>query len=294
MVKVSILMPVYNEEKFILQSVQSILNQDYKDFELIIVDDGSIDGTWDILSRIVDKRLKIYNYGKIGKNAALNRAYEHSSGDWLILFAGDDVMESNSLKQRVESISKFNAANKVVGYSRLRIISENKLFDGMQVPKNKSKGLSSGATVIFSRPIANMFFPIPTGYPNEDTWMGLHFEVFIDQSIHIPIVTTIYRIHENNSLKRTKNFKEASKSLNDRYLIYDEFISRYRNKIDKHKLEELERIVEVEKYRYQGKTIRILLFPGLSFKNRMKFSMSSNSGLYRLKYILSRFLIGWS
>ena len=68
MKKVSILMPMYNSEKYIKESINSILNQEYKNFELIIVDDGSIDSSIEIVKEYNDSRIKSverhgYSYG---------------------------------------------------------------------------------------------------------------------------------------------------------------------------------------------------------------------------------------
>ena len=59
MKKVSILMPMYNSEKYIKESINSILNQEYKNFELIIVDDGSIDSSIEIVKEYNDSRIKL-------------------------------------------------------------------------------------------------------------------------------------------------------------------------------------------------------------------------------------------
>ena len=60
MKKVSILMPMYNSEKYIKESINSILNQEYKNFELIIVDDGSIDSSIEIVKEYNDSRIKLW------------------------------------------------------------------------------------------------------------------------------------------------------------------------------------------------------------------------------------------
>ena len=74
--KVTILTPVKNEEKFIGDAIRSVLNQTYKDFEFIIIDDGSTDKTVDIVKSFDDSRIKlIISQGK-GKNIAYNIGYK--------------------------------------------------------------------------------------------------------------------------------------------------------------------------------------------------------------------------
>ncbi len=292
MPKVSILMPVYNEEKYIQEAIMSILEQDLPDFELIVVDDGSTDNTWEILSKINSDKLKIFNFGKIGKNAAINKAFEKSSGDWIIFFAGDDIMPEGSLKIRYNGIKNYDTKDKVVGYSQLKIISENKIFNGMHLPKNKSKGLSSGGTIIFSRGYANLIFPIPHNYPNEDIWTELHFTFFKGVSVHIPVIASIYRIHSGNSLIRTNNFEVVNQKLHDRYLIYDEFLKKYKQQLDSKSINKLKNMIEGEKYRYKGNILSILLLRNISIKEKLKLLFHSNKYLYFIKYNLSRAFIG--
>lgn len=293
MTKVSILMPVYNEEKYILEAVNSILNQTFKDFELIIVDDGSIDRTWEILKSIKSNRVKIFNFGRIGKNAAINKAFEVAKGEWIIFFAGDDIMPKGSLKARYDGVKDYNFNDKVVGYSQLKIISENKKFDGMHLPKNKSKGMSSGGTTIFSRGYAKLIFPIPNDYPNEDIWTGLHFRFFKGISVHIPVIAVIYRIHSGNSHVRTTDYEVVNQNMHDRYLIYEEFLNKYIHELNKSSISELECMIKGEEYRYRGKTFRTLFIKNMSIKSRLKLFFYSNKFLYLIKYNLSRFFTGW-
>lgn len=73
-IKISVIMPAYNEERYIAESIQSILNQTFQDFELIIVDDGSIDKTFEIASLFEDSRIKVYRQQNLGPGATRNKA----------------------------------------------------------------------------------------------------------------------------------------------------------------------------------------------------------------------------
>jgi glycosyltransferase involved in cell wall biosynthesis len=291
--KISVLMPVYNEEKYIRESVTSIIKQSFNDFELIVVDDGSTDRTWEILCSINSEKLKIFNFGKIGKNGAFNKAFEMSSGKWILFFGGDDIMPAGSLQDRYEGVKIYNENQKVVGYSQLKITSDNKRFDGMHLPKNRNKGLCSGGTTIFSRTFASAIFPIPEGYPNEDIWTSLHFNHFYEKKIHIPIVATIYRVHSGNSLVRTSNFNEINDSLHSRYLIYKEFLKKYINTLDETSKIRLQAFIYAEDYRFNKRPWKIVVLTNLTIKEKVKMIFHSNKYLYLLKYNLSRFFIGW-
>ena len=95
---ISVLLPVYNGQTHLKQAIDSILNQSYQDFELIIVNDGSTDGTLDLIRSYSDKRIVLINQKNIGLSGALNRAIKESRGRYLARQDHDDV----SLPMRFE------------------------------------------------------------------------------------------------------------------------------------------------------------------------------------------------
>jgi len=97
---VSVFIPTYNREKYVFESVCSILNQSFKDFELIVVDDGSTDHTRDILASIKDERLKVYfNDKNMGIPYTRNRGIELASGEYFALLDSDDVATVDRLRE---------------------------------------------------------------------------------------------------------------------------------------------------------------------------------------------------
>jgi len=88
---ISVLLPVYNGQAYLRQALDSILNQSYSDFELIIVDDGSSDGSLEIIRACTDKRIVLISQENIGLAGALNRAIEKARGKYLARHDQDDV-----------------------------------------------------------------------------------------------------------------------------------------------------------------------------------------------------------
>lgn len=121
---ISILMPVYNVEPYIEEAVNSILNQTYENFELIIVDDCSTDNTYKILEIMSqkDKRIKLYK-NKINSKICktLNRALELSTGDFIARMDGDDISETN----RLEILKKYLDDHKECSLVGSQIVSIN-------------------------------------------------------------------------------------------------------------------------------------------------------------------------
>lgn len=89
---VSILLAVYNGEKYIKKSIDSILNQTYTDFELLIGFNGTIDQSKNIVNEYKDDRIKIFDYGMdSGKSKTLNKMLKHANGEWIAIQDDDDI-----------------------------------------------------------------------------------------------------------------------------------------------------------------------------------------------------------
>ena len=100
---VSIIMPSYNTAKYIEESIQSVLNQTYKNWELIIVDDCSTDNTDEIVSQFNDKRI-IYLKNEQNSGAAIsrNRALREAKGKWIAFLDSDDLWLPEKLERQIQ------------------------------------------------------------------------------------------------------------------------------------------------------------------------------------------------
>ena len=92
---VSIIMPVYNCEKYISEAIESVLSQSYQNWELLIVDDGSTDNTAEVMREYAEKSDKIRTIFKEngGVTSARLRGVQESTGDWIAFMDGDDYIE---------------------------------------------------------------------------------------------------------------------------------------------------------------------------------------------------------
>lgn len=108
-VKVSVLMPVYNGEKYLEEAINSILNQTFKDFEFIIVDDCSIDGTWEMLKKYstLDKRIILRrNKENLRTTKALNVGLALAKGKYVARMDADDWSYPNRLEKQFKFMEK--------------------------------------------------------------------------------------------------------------------------------------------------------------------------------------------
>jgi len=100
---VTVLMSVYNGEKYLCEAVDSILNQTFKDFEFLIINDGSTDGTAEIIKSYQDSRIKIINNEKnIGLTKSLNKGLKFAKGEYIARMDADDISYPNRLEVQYE------------------------------------------------------------------------------------------------------------------------------------------------------------------------------------------------
>jgi glycosyltransferase involved in cell wall biosynthesis len=106
--KVSVIVPIYNQAPFIRETVESVLDQDYPNLELVLSDDGSTDGTSDILSEYAERepeRVKLVGSERnTGIAGAFNRALDAHTGDYIAWLGGDDVMLPSKLTRQVATL----------------------------------------------------------------------------------------------------------------------------------------------------------------------------------------------
>ncbi len=122
MKKVSVIIPVYGVEKYIASTVQSVLEQTYKNFELLIIDDGSPDKSLEICQQFTDPRIRIISQENQGVAAARNTGIRYAQGQYLALLDGDDLWLPQKLEKHVEHLD--NSPNVGVSFSRSAFIDE--------------------------------------------------------------------------------------------------------------------------------------------------------------------------
>lgn len=105
--KISIIIPIFNSEKYIEKCLESVLQQTYTDFEIICIDDGSTDNTWNILKKFknLDKRIVAFQTLNKGRSSARNFGMKVASGEYLAFLDSDDELEENALEILTENIA---------------------------------------------------------------------------------------------------------------------------------------------------------------------------------------------
>ena len=111
MAKVSVIIPVYNVEKYLHQCLDSIVNQTLKDIEIICVNDSSTDGSLDILNEYAgkDSRIQVITQKNAGAGSARNRGMEHATGTYLSFLDSDDFFEPDMLEKQYHMAEEMQA-----------------------------------------------------------------------------------------------------------------------------------------------------------------------------------------
>ena len=108
---VSVIIPIYNAEKYLMRCLDSILNQSYTNIELIMINDGSIDSSEEICKKINSNKLKIkyFKQDNSGVSVARNKGLELATGEYILFVDSDDYLSPNAIKNYVDIAQKENA-----------------------------------------------------------------------------------------------------------------------------------------------------------------------------------------
>lgn len=108
---VSVIIPMYNSNDTIINSIKSVLKQTYKNYEIIIVDDGSTDNSYKIVEEFMqennlEKKIKLLSQENRGPSAARNKGISHSRGEYIAFLDADDIWVEEKLEKQIKLMSK--------------------------------------------------------------------------------------------------------------------------------------------------------------------------------------------
>lgn len=212
---ISVIMPTYNAERFITDSIKSIINQSYQSWELIVIDDCSTDGTAEIIESFSDTRIHYYKCEEnLGVAQARNFGISKATGEWIAFLDSDDLWAPTKLEKQVSFLEKNETVSFV--FTASAFINENgdRLSYILPAPKKvtskellKQNVLSCSSILIAKKHLVNNPFPI-CKLIHEDyvSWLKILDEIDVAYGINEPLL--IYRVSSGsksgNKLKAAK------------------------------------------------------------------------------------------
>ncbi len=218
--KVTVLMSVYNGEKYLKDAIDSILSQSYSDFEFLIINDGSTDSSEKIILSYSDKRVRLVNNEKnIGLVNSLNKGLEISSGEYVARMDCDDICLNNRLSVQVKFMDQHPSVGASGSYYNLMLNGKKAIAD-FPLKSDEIK-----CFMIFNSPIAHPSVIIRKSvisknnlkYRSEyihaedyDLWSQLSE---VSDLANVSDVLLNYRVHENQITSNEKLVSQKNESL---------------------------------------------------------------------------------
>jgi len=252
--KVSIVIPVYNAQEYLKECLESAVNQEYQPCEIIAVNDGSTDGSLEILQKYSDK-IRIINKKNGGTASALNAGINIMNGDWFKWLSADDVLYPEATSELIREVKKTQNDKNRIYYSDYEIIDNEGInlekiiepnynlldsFDMKVVLLDHYVG--NGTTSLIAKETFEKYglFDESIGY-QEDYELWLRLCLLHDFRVHlIPKVLAKYRIHDTQLTQTKKQLHETqSETIRQKVLSlvkhqdrirYEDALKKYQNK----------------------------------------------------------------
>ena len=251
--RVSIIIPVFNAEKYLEECIESVLNQSYPNIEIIAVNDGSKDKSPEILLNY-SNRIKIISKENGGVVSAMNAGIKEMTGDWLKILGADDVMYPNAVEELVKIGNKLENKKKWIIISNFHYIdSEGKIIEEFVQPDFNSMNKFDVDITLLDHFIGNAITSLihksaidEYGMFNENFRIAPDLELWerycILHNVRLWVVKKFlikYRIHENMLTQKIgkKKIKEEDEKIrkfilsqlkNDGKKRYEEGLKKFR------------------------------------------------------------------
>src|SRR5699024_2666155 len=216
---VSIIMPAYNAEKYISESIDYVKNQLFTNWELIIIDDYSKDKTLDVIRSFDDSRIKIIELEKnSGAAYARNRGIEVAQGEFIAFLDSDDLWTEEKLKQQISFMKSNDYAFTCTEYTEMN--QDSKIIDIVKVQDKLDYGgvlkyCPGNSTIVYNaKKLGKFYAPLIKRRNDFALWLQIIKKVKYIYGLHES--HTIYRVRDNSlSSNKIKLLKYQWKVLRD-------------------------------------------------------------------------------
>lgn len=238
--KISIIIPVYNKGQYLNKCLQSIKNQSFKNFEVIIIDDGSTDNSINIIDTYIrnDKRFTKIESNHMGVGNARNKGLSNVNGDWVVFVDADDYLDSDYLNKMIENSQKYDLVVSGLKYDKNGNVGESivlptHVFESSQIKHIFTKSYFPILTVPYCKMYKmNIIKKFDVKFENiqygEDTLFTINYLKYV-KKISLLNYCGYYNRIINGTLSRKENI-DVERSLNEQInLIQDIWKIGYQN-----------------------------------------------------------------
>ncbi len=203
---ISIIVPIYNTEKYLEECLESLQNQQYKYIEVLMIDDGSTDNSMSICKSFAnrDKRFKYFHKENGGMSSARNLALDNAVGDYILYVDSDDMVFENIITECLKVIGDADMVqfgySHGTGYPGTQLEFRESILDGEEIMKEY---LFCGPDVVWNKLYKKSIFEslrFKEGIIHEDTFILPHIMLNAKRVVNINKTLYFYRIRENSTM----------------------------------------------------------------------------------------------
>ncbi|MGL4503388.1 MAG: glycosyltransferase [Planktothrix sp.] len=192
---ISVIIPAYNSENTIQETIESVLNQTFQDLELIVINDGSVDKTLEVISSFSDARIQVFSYSNSGAQKSRNRGISHASGEYLSFLDSDDMWEPEKLEFQLKALQENSEA--AVAYSWTNWIDESGKFLRRGSYISKTGDIFANLLLVDfiengSNPLIRANAMAEVGYFDESLVGGQDWDMWLRLAARYPFVAVPY------------------------------------------------------------------------------------------------------
>lgn len=238
---ISVIIPTYNSELTIKETIESVQKQTFTDFEIIVIDDGSQDGTIELVKSLVklEPRLKIFCYENAGVAVARNRGIELAQGEFISLLDADDLWTPNKLELQLKALKNnpeagvaYSWTNPVDEQGKLLFLGTCPVWEGNVYGELlQTNFLSNGSNILVRREAIKSINGFPTDFPIASDWDFYLKLAFKWSFVVVPQYQILYRQRLNSMSANIEALMQENCAVLERaYQITPVELQSFRNK----------------------------------------------------------------
>lgn len=239
--KISVVTASYNYQDYIKDTIQSVLNQTYQDWELIIIDDCSTDNSVEVIKSFKDPRIKLFiNEKNIGLKETVQRGIKKASGEWIVFLESDDIITPDNIEKKVKIAKQFPEVNLI--FNDCEFFGDEERISTVHNSLKKTRKIlrekKYPAKMFYNFYLSNKIFTFSSVMAKLDDLLKIDFNTEIDALLdwwlwvqmayrgkfyYIPERLTKWRLHKTSYICTTKYYPPMQYQIKIYYLLMKKY-----------------------------------------------------------------------